>query len=78
VIDVIFVPRNGKLPIRVTLSVAANEGKKTDEGTTMAPAECGSNSVAVADLPETQSLTPATTKEASDIQIKLQIWVVLR
>jgi hypothetical protein len=53
----------------VTLSAATREGKKTDEGTMMSPPEPNSQSdaVAIADPLETRSLTPATTKEASDI-----------
>jgi hypothetical protein len=57
-------------------SAAAGEGKKIDEGTRMPPPEPNSNSdaVAVADPRETQSLTLATTKEASDILIKYRNW----
>jgi hypothetical protein len=52
-------------------SAAAGEGQKTDEGTMMPPPEPNSKSdpVAVTDPRETQSLTPATTKEASDTAI---------
>jgi hypothetical protein len=39
----------------------------------IAPAECESNPGAAADPPETQSLKPATTKEASDVLINLQV-----
>jgi hypothetical protein len=55
----------------VTHSAAVGEGKKIDEGTVMPLLESNSKSdpVAVADPRETQSLTPATTKEASDILI---------
>jgi hypothetical protein len=50
-------------------SAATGEGKKTDEGTVMPRPEPNSKSdpVAVADPPETETLTLATTKEASDI-----------
>jgi hypothetical protein len=53
----------------VTLSATVGEGKKIDDGTMMPTPEPDSNSnpVAVADPRETQSLTPATTNEASDI-----------
>jgi hypothetical protein len=58
---------NARPPSRVTASVPASQGKKTDEGTTMLKSTPESNPVAVAELPETQTLTSATTKEASDI-----------
>jgi hypothetical protein len=50
-------------------SAAAGEGKKIDEGTMMPPPEPNSepDPVAVADSRETQSLTPARTKEAPHI-----------
>jgi hypothetical protein len=50
-------------------SAAAGEGKKTEEGTMMPPPEPNSKSdtVAVTNSRETQSLTPATTKAASVI-----------
>jgi hypothetical protein len=55
----------------VTLSAAAGEGKKTDEGTMMQPPKPISNSksdpVAVNDPCETQNPTPATTEKAPDI-----------
>jgi hypothetical protein len=55
----------------VTPSAAAGEGKKTDEGAMMPLLESNSKSdpVTVADPRETQSLTPATTNEVSDILI---------
>jgi hypothetical protein len=53
----------------VTASVPASQGEKTDEGTMMLKSTPESNPVAVAELPETQTLTPATTKEATDILI---------
>jgi hypothetical protein len=64
---------NAQLPIRVTDSVSASEGKKTVEGTMMLPSEPKSNPAAVTESPETQTLTPATTKEASDILIHCKI-----
>jgi hypothetical protein len=50
--------------------VAASEGKKVDEGTTMSPPK--SNLAAVADPLENQTLTPAqaTTRPTSNIVIK--------
>jgi hypothetical protein len=49
----------------------AGEGKKIEEEMTMLPPEINSKSdpVAIVDPLEMQSLTPATTKEASDILI---------
>jgi hypothetical protein len=64
---VIRLSKNAQGSIRVTPTAAAGEGKKTDEGTMRPPTE--SDSVAAADPRETQSLTPATTEEASDIMI---------
>jgi hypothetical protein len=55
---VIRVVANARGPIWVTYSVAASEGKKTEEGTTISTSEPPSNSVAVADPPEAQTLTP--------------------
>jgi hypothetical protein len=60
---------NTRPPSRVTASVTASEGKKTDEGTMMLPSTAEYNPATVAESPETQTLTPATTKEASDILI---------
>jgi hypothetical protein len=56
---------NAQPPIRVTISVRASQGKKTDEGTIMLMAELKSNSLAVAEPPETHTLTPATAKEGA-------------
>jgi hypothetical protein len=58
------------------LSTAAGEGKKTDEGTMMPPPEPNSkyDPVAATDPRETQSLTPATTKDAFDILINCRNW----
>jgi hypothetical protein len=39
----------------------ASKGKKTDEGTMMLLAEPKSNSLIIAEPPETQTLIPATT-----------------
>jgi hypothetical protein len=78
VIDVICRGPNSKWPIWVTSSVAIREGKKTEEGTMMSPSEheseSESNLTVIIDPPETQSLTPATTKEASDILINCRNW----
>jgi hypothetical protein len=67
VIDVIRMFANPRGPIWMTSSVAASEGKKTEEGMTMSTPEPPSNWVALADPPEGQNLTPATTKEAAAI-----------
>jgi hypothetical protein len=56
------------------LSVATSEGKKTDEGTMMARNEWEHNSVAVSGSAETQSLMPATRRDASDMGIKVLIY----
>jgi hypothetical protein len=53
----------------VTHSAAAGEGKKIDDGTMKPPLNSKSDPVTVADPREPQSLTPAATKETSDIQI---------
>jgi hypothetical protein len=51
----------------VTFSVVASEGKKTDERTMIWPLEAELDLMTVADPPEAQTLTRATTKLASDI-----------
>jgi hypothetical protein len=56
-------------PIRVMSRVPARYGKKTDEGTMMLSLAHESNLAAVAEPPQTRTLTPATTEEASDILI---------
>jgi hypothetical protein len=63
-IDVLAKARG---PNWVTFSVAASEGKKTHDRTMMWPAERKSNAAAVADPPEAQTSTPATTNQLSDI-----------
>jgi hypothetical protein len=61
--------RNARRPIWVTSSnVAASEGKKTGEGTMMSAPEPAGNPVTVADPPEAQTKTPATTQVVSDIR----------
>jgi hypothetical protein len=60
--DVILACSKALCPTWVTRSAAASEGKKTDEGTMMWPPEAKSNPLVVADPPEAQTLTPATTK----------------
>jgi hypothetical protein len=67
VTDVIGTFSDPRGPIWMTSSVAASEGKKTEEGMTMSTPEPPSNSVALADPLEARNLTPATTKEAADI-----------
>jgi hypothetical protein len=66
-INVILVPWNARGWIWVTTSAAAGERKKTHEGRMMPPPDCRSDPVAVGDPLETQTVTPATTKEPSDI-----------
>jgi hypothetical protein len=62
-----------KWSIWMTSSVAASEGKKTDEGTIMSLPGPESNMVAVADPPEAETLTPATTEGPLYILTKLSI-----
>jgi hypothetical protein len=69
VIDKINAFPNAERLIRVTLSVPARQGKKTDEGTMMLPSAHESNPSAIAEPPQLQILPPATTKESSDILI---------
>jgi hypothetical protein len=57
----------------VTDRVPASEGKKTGDGMMMWPSARQSNPVAVAESPETLTLTPATTREAPDILINCKI-----
>jgi hypothetical protein len=54
------------------ISVAAREGKKKQEGKVVyvSPPETKRNQVTPAGPPETETLTPATTKQALDILIK--------
>jgi hypothetical protein len=70
-IDVIWFLRNARKSIRLTPRAAAGERRKIDEGAMRSPAEPNSKSdlPAVTDPRETQSLTPATTKDASNILI---------
>jgi hypothetical protein len=49
------------------------QGKKSDEGTMMLPPTPKFNPAAVADSPQAQTLTPATTKKASDILINCKM-----
>jgi hypothetical protein len=51
----------------VTRRVADSEGKKADEGTMMLRPAPQSNPATAAEPLQTRTLTPATTKEASDI-----------
>jgi hypothetical protein len=73
VIDLIGRVLDSQGSIRVTASVPASQGKKTDEGTMMLPSTPESNPAAVPESPETQIPTPATTKDASDILINWKI-----
>jgi hypothetical protein len=66
-IDVIGRLSNEYGTMRAVRSVAAREGKKADDGiTTTFP---DANLTTVADSANAQTLTPATTTEASDIQM---------
>jgi hypothetical protein len=55
--------------IWLTRTVVVSEGLKAENGTIMLALECRTKLVTVADPREIQSLTPATTKEASDVLI---------
>jgi hypothetical protein len=75
VIDLIGCSLNAPSPIRLTHSVAVSDGTKREEGTVMrTPPNFKSDAVAVADPRQTQRLTPATTKEASDILTNCRNW----
>jgi hypothetical protein len=74
VIDMVGALTRAQSPIRVTLSAAVGHGNKTDEGTTTLPSATKFNPVALAESPETQTLTPVTTEEASDIVTNCKIW----
>jgi hypothetical protein len=67
VTDVIPVFTNPWRLSWVTPSVAAREGKKTDEGTMVRPLDFETKTMAVGDPLEAQTLTSATTKPSSDI-----------
>jgi hypothetical protein len=67
VTDVIRVFSAACWPSWVMLSVMVSDGKKTKEGTMLWPPEPKPNWVTVADPPEVQTPTPATTKQAFDI-----------
>jgi hypothetical protein len=73
VTDVIRMFANAPPPSWVTHSVADSEGKRRDEGTMIQPPEPKPNRVIVADPPEAQTSTPATTKLASDILVNWKI-----
>jgi hypothetical protein len=60
--DMIYGCSKAPRLIWVTRSAAVSEGKKTGEGTMMWPPEVKPNRLVVADSPEAQTLTPATTK----------------
>jgi hypothetical protein len=59
VIELIGVPRNTRLPIRLTRNITTSEGTKTEWGTTMSRPDSGVNPVTVTDPPETQTQTLA-------------------
>jgi hypothetical protein len=64
VIEKISAFSSAELLIRVTSTPPAGEGKKTDEGTMMLPSAHESNPATVAESPQTQTLTPATTNKS--------------
>jgi hypothetical protein len=72
--DMIRMFANPGGPIRMTSGVATSEEKKTEEGTVMSLPEPEYNPVAVADPPEAQTLTPATTERVSDILTNCRIY----
>jgi hypothetical protein len=61
-------------PQTTTTTGFASEGKKTDKRTMMRRLEPKNNQMAVADLPEAQTSTPATAQEASDILTNCRNW----
>jgi hypothetical protein len=73
VIEKISAFSSAELLIRVTSTPPAGEGKKNDEGTMMLLSAYESNPATVAESPQTQILTSATTKEVSDILINSKI-----
>jgi hypothetical protein len=79
-IYLIDLPLGLKQRIRITSSVAAREGKKTEEGTMTSPSQreaesqSKSNPITVADPSEAQILTPATTEHSSYILTNRKIW----
>jgi hypothetical protein len=64
---------NAEGPSWVKLSVAASEGKKTDEGTIIPLPELPLNRTAVADPLELQTSTSAKTTRAFDILTNCKI-----
>jgi hypothetical protein len=66
VIDVIGSRSKEDVPMRVTRRLADREGKKADDGTMTSSPDA--NPTTVAHRPATQTLTPATTTRASDIE----------
>jgi hypothetical protein len=64
---------NAQLPIRVTISVRASQGKKTDEERMILLAEPKFNSFVIAEPSEMHTLTPATPKEDAHILINWKI-----
>jgi hypothetical protein len=61
--DVIRAYSKAPPPTWVTRSAAASEGKKIGEGTIIWSPEAKPNPLVVADPPEAQALTPATTEQ---------------
>jgi hypothetical protein len=63
------VPENAPNLIRLKPSVADREGKNVEDGPMISLPHSNANSETVADPPETQTLTPTTSKTASEILI---------
>jgi hypothetical protein len=74
VTDVICVAVKPPRPTWVTRTVAANEEKKTDEGSLMWPPELKPNPTAAPDPPEAQTSTRAATKGTLDILTNCKIF----
>jgi hypothetical protein len=70
---VIAVSTDPQWPIWVTSSVAASEGKRTEEGTITSTPELASKLATVADPPEAEASTPETTEHSSDIRTNCKI-----
>jgi hypothetical protein len=70
VIDLIGRLSKEREPIRATRSGAAREGKKADDGTMTSYPDA--NPTTVADPADAQTVTPATTTWASDIEMEIE------
>jgi hypothetical protein len=67
VINLTGWPMKGPRPTRATRRLTAREGKKADDGTITSPPDI--NPTVVADPRSAETLRPATTISASDIEI---------